>query len=58
MQKTLSWFQGLENVLQGRELHPTLVIDESGIHELVKNGVWLAVFLPALVISENADIVQ
>ncbi|XP_072556130.1 UDP-N-acetylhexosamine pyrophosphorylase isoform X2 [Paramormyrops kingsleyae] len=31
--------EGLEDLLQGRELHPTLVIDENGIHELVKNGV-------------------
>ncbi|XP_048832953.1 UDP-N-acetylhexosamine pyrophosphorylase isoform X3 [Brienomyrus brachyistius] len=31
--------EGLESILKGRELHPTLVVDESGIHELVKNGV-------------------
>lgn len=32
-------FQGLEELVRGCEFHPTLVIDQSGAHELVKNGI-------------------
>ncbi|XP_028856097.1 UDP-N-acetylhexosamine pyrophosphorylase isoform X1 [Denticeps clupeoides] len=30
--------EGLDVLVRGREFRPTLVIDETGIHELVKNG--------------------
>lgn len=30
--------EGLEALVKGREILPTLVIDENGLHELVKNG--------------------
>lgn len=30
--------QGLEKLVQGREFHPALIIDETGIHEHVRNG--------------------
>ncbi|KAF7203242.1 UDP-N-acetylhexosamine pyrophosphorylase isoform X1 [Nothobranchius furzeri] len=31
--------EGLEDLVKGREFHPTLMIDERGVHQLVKNGV-------------------
>ncbi|XP_022069522.1 UDP-N-acetylhexosamine pyrophosphorylase isoform X2 [Acanthochromis polyacanthus] len=31
--------EGLEELVKGREFHPTLMIDEHGAHEVVKNGV-------------------
>uniref|UniRef100_A0A3P9LHA4 UDP-N-acetylhexosamine pyrophosphorylase n=1 Tax=Oryzias latipes TaxID=8090 RepID=A0A3P9LHA4_ORYLA len=31
--------EGLEDLVRGREFHPALMLDENGVHELVKNGV-------------------
>ncbi|XP_034085924.1 UDP-N-acetylhexosamine pyrophosphorylase isoform X1 [Gymnodraco acuticeps] len=31
--------EGLEDLVKGREFHPNVMIDEKGVHELVKNGV-------------------
>lgn len=39
MASRASCFKGLEELVKAREFHPTLTIDEKGIHELVKNGV-------------------
>lgn len=32
--------KGLEHLVNGQAFQPTLVIDEKGAHELVKNGLW------------------